>query len=153
MKGKLVGGSKGILDHGSMSVTEDEQQEALKGEQSSRTSSVGSQPSDGKRELAPSNFFRRPTWYEMTLMDAQEQEEAPRSTLRESKPLTKFPNFMALICSIIDFVTSSVQGATDQQGWRNANVQDDVCDSVPRSEGEPVPSGSSRSTFLAKREC
>jgi hypothetical protein len=136
-----------------MSVTEDEEQEAPKGEQSSQTSSVGSQPSDGKRELAPSSSVRRPSWYEMTLMDAQEQEEAPRSTLRESRPSTKFPNFMALICSVIDSVTSSIQGAADQQGWRDASVQDDVCDIVPGSEEEPVPGGSSRSTFLAKREC
>jgi hypothetical protein len=65
-----------------MSVAEDEEQEASKGEQSSYTSSVGSQPSDGKRELAPSSFVRRPNWYELTLMDAQEHEEAPRSTDR-----------------------------------------------------------------------
>jgi hypothetical protein len=58
----------------------------------------------------------------MTLMDAQEQEEAPRSTLRESRPSTKFPNFMALICGIINFVTSSVHGAAEQQGWRDASV-------------------------------
>jgi hypothetical protein len=32
-------------------------------------------------------------------------------------------------------------------------VQDDACDIVPRLEGEPVLGGSSRSTFLAKREC
>jgi hypothetical protein len=32
-------------------------------------------------------------------------------------------------------------------------VQDDVCDIMPGSEKEPIPSGSSRSTFLAKREC
>jgi hypothetical protein len=88
-----------------MSVTEDEEQEALKGEQlkdeqSSQTSSVGSKPSDGKRELSPSSSVRRPSWYEMTLMDAQEKE-ASRSTLRESRPSTKFPNFVALICSII----------------------------------------------------
>jgi hypothetical protein len=35
-----------------MLVTEDEEEEAPKGDQNSRTSSVGSQPSDGKRELA-----------------------------------------------------------------------------------------------------
>jgi hypothetical protein len=99
----------------------------LKGEQSSQTSSVGSQPSDGKRELAFSSSVRRSSWYEMTLMDAQEQEEAPKSTLRESRPLMKFPNFMALICSIIDYVTSSIQGVADQQGWRDASEQDDVC--------------------------
>jgi hypothetical protein len=33
LQGNPVRGSKGILDHGSMSVTEDEEQEALKGEQ------------------------------------------------------------------------------------------------------------------------
>jgi hypothetical protein len=44
---KLVGGSKGILNHGLMSVTKDEEREASKGEQSSQTSSVGSQPSVG----------------------------------------------------------------------------------------------------------
>jgi hypothetical protein len=76
---------------------------------------VGSQPSDGKRELSPSILVKRPSWYEMTLMDAQEQE-ASRSTLRESIPSMKFPNFVALICSIIDSVTSSIQEATDQQG-------------------------------------
>jgi hypothetical protein len=77
---------------------------------------VGSQPLDGKKELAPSSYVRRPSWYEMTLMDVQEQEEAPRSTLRESMPSAKFPNFMALICSVIYSVTSSIQGATDQHG-------------------------------------
>jgi hypothetical protein len=34
------------------------------------------------------------------------------------------------MCSVIDSETSSVQGAVDQQGWRDANVQDDVCDIV-----------------------
>jgi hypothetical protein len=48
---------------------------------------------------------------------------APRSIVRESKPLKKFPNFMALT------------------------------DIIPRSEGQPVPSDSSKSVFLAKREC
>jgi hypothetical protein len=48
----------------------------------------------------------------MILMDVE--EKAPRSTLRESMPSTKFSNFMALICSVIDSVTSSVQGAVDQ---------------------------------------
>jgi hypothetical protein len=136
-----------------MSVAEDKEQEALKGEQSSQTSSSGSQPSGGKEELAPSSSVRRPSWYELTLMDAQEHVEAPRSTDRESRPPKKCPYFRALMCSIIDSETSSVQEATDQQGWRDAIVQDDVCDIVPGSEGEPVPGGSSRSTFLAKREC
>jgi hypothetical protein len=72
LEGKHVDGSKGILDHGLMSVAEDEDQEAPKGTQCLETSSVRSQPSDGKRELAPSSFVKRPSWYEMTLMDAQE---------------------------------------------------------------------------------
>jgi hypothetical protein len=32
-------------------------------------------------------------------------------------------------------------------------VKDDVWDIVPRPEGKPVSGGSSRSSFLAKREC
>jgi hypothetical protein len=43
---------------------------------------VGSQPLDGKRDLAPSNSFKKPSWYEMTLMDAQKKVDDPRSTLR-----------------------------------------------------------------------
>jgi hypothetical protein len=153
LQGKPVGGSKGILDHGSMSVTKDEEQEALKGEQSSQTSSVRRQPSAGKRELAPSNSVRRLSWYELTLMDVQEREEDPRSTDMESRPPKKCPYFRALMCSVIDSETSSVQGAAAQQGWRDSSVQDDVCNIVPGLEEEPVPGGSSRSTFLAKREC
>jgi hypothetical protein len=80
-----------------MSVTEYKEQEASKGEQSSQTSSVRSQPSNGKRELAPFSSVRKPSWYEMTLMDAQEQVEAP-SALAKNRPSMKFPNFR--ICSI-----------------------------------------------------
>jgi hypothetical protein len=32
-------------------------------------------------------------------------------------------------------------------------MRDDVCDIVPESEAKPIPSGSLRNTFLAKREC
>jgi hypothetical protein len=126
--------------------------EQSKDEQSSQTSSVGSEPSEGKRELSPSSSVRRPSWYEMTLMDAQEQE-ASRSTLRERRPSMKFSNFMALICSIINLRLPVFREKLNQQGWRNASMQDDVCDIVPESEAEPVPGGSSGNTFLAKREC
>jgi hypothetical protein len=114
--------SKGILDlihsdvNGSMSVAEDEEKKALKGEQSSETSSSGSQPSGGEEELSPSSFVRRPSWYELTLRDAQEQVEAPRSTFRERRPPKKFPNFVALMSSIIDSESSSVQEATRPTG-------------------------------------
>jgi hypothetical protein len=49
----------------------------------------------------------------MTLLDAHEQDENPRRILREIIPSTKFPNIMELICSIIDFVISSIQGETN----------------------------------------
>jgi hypothetical protein len=48
------------------------------------------------------------------LKDAQEHVEAPRSTLRETKPPKKFPNFVALMSRIIDSESSSVQEAVDQ---------------------------------------
>jgi hypothetical protein len=70
-------------------VTEDEEQEALKGEQRSEASSSGSQPSGGEEELAPSSSVRRPRWFMQTLKDAQEHVEAPRSTVRESRPPKK----------------------------------------------------------------
>jgi hypothetical protein len=63
---------------------------------------VGKQPSNEKRELSPSCSVRNPNWYEMILMDSQEQVEAPRNTLRESRISMKFPNFRALICYVIE---------------------------------------------------
>jgi hypothetical protein len=85
-------------------------------------------------------------------MDAQEHVEIPRSTNRESEPSKKFPYFRALMCSIINSETSRFHEVVDQQGCRDSIVQDHVCNIVPRSEGEPVPDGSSRSTFLTKRD-
>jgi len=114
---------------------------------------VGSQPLDGQRELSHSSYVRRPSWYGMKLMDSQEQEEAPRSIDRESRPPNKCPYFRAPMSSVIDSNTSSVQGETNQQGWRDANVQDVVCNIVSRLKVEPIPGESSRNTFLAKREC
>jgi hypothetical protein len=91
---------------------------------------VRSQPSNGKRELDPSSLVRRLSWYKMTLMDAQEQEDS-RSTLRESIASTKFRHSVALICSVIDSVTSIIQGEIDKHSWRDSSVQDDVCEFVP----------------------
>jgi hypothetical protein len=85
--------------------------------------------------------------------DAQEHVEAPRNTFRESKPSKKFPNYMVLMSSIIDSKSSSFQEATDQHVWRNSMMKDDVWDIVPGPEGKLVLGGSSRSSFLAKREC
>jgi hypothetical protein len=96
---------------------------------------VGSEPSKEKRELSPSSFVRRPSGYKMTLMVSPEKE-VYRITLRETIPSMKFSNFVVLICSVVNSETSSVQGAADQQGWRNANMQDDVCYIVPESEAK-----------------
>jgi len=68
---------------------------------------VGSKPSDGKRELSHSISMRRPSWDKMTLMDT------PRNTLRERRPSKKFQNFVALICSIINSMNSSILGEDD----------------------------------------
>jgi hypothetical protein len=95
-----------------MLVAEDKEQEALKGEPSSQTSSSRSQPSGGK-DLTPSSFVKRLGWYELRLMDAHKHVEAPRRTNKEIRPPKKCPYFMALMCNIIDFETSSVQEAAD----------------------------------------
>jgi hypothetical protein len=98
-----------------------------------------------EEELAPSNSIRRPRWFKQTLKDVQEHVEAPRSTVKESRPPKKFPNFMALRSNVIE-------EAADHQVYQDATVQKDVQDIVPRSKGQLVPGGSSSSTFLAKRE-
>jgi hypothetical protein len=87
-----------------------------------------------------------------TLSRAKEHVEAPRSIFRESMPPGKFPNFVVLMSSIIDS-EYSVHEATNHQVWWDAIVQDDAWEIMLGSEGQPVPGGSSRSTFLAKREC
>lgn len=61
LQGKLVGGSKGILDHGPMLVAEYAEKEAQKGEQRSQDSTTGCQPSGGEEELAPSSSVRKPS--------------------------------------------------------------------------------------------
>jgi hypothetical protein len=58
------------------------------------------------------------------LRDAQEYVGVPRSTFRESKPLKKFPNYMALMSSIIDSESSSFQERANQQVWRDAIVEE-----------------------------
>jgi hypothetical protein len=79
------------------------------------------------------------------LKDAQEHVEAPRSTVGERRPPTKFPNLMALTSNVIE-------EAVDHRVYQDAMVQDDVSDIVSGLERQPIQGGSSRSTFLAKRE-
>ena len=85
-------------------------------------------------------------------MDAHENEDSS-STLRENRLLTNFTNFVALICCVNDSVTSSIQEAYNQQGWKDSCEKDDVCIIVPGLWGEPILGGCSGNTFLAKREC
>jgi hypothetical protein len=60
--------------------------------------------------------------------------------------LKKFPNYMALVCNIIDFEPSNFQEATNQQVWQGAMVEytsimkNDVWDVVPRLEGKSIVS-------------
>jgi hypothetical protein len=83
-------------------VVEDEEQEASKGEQRLKDSISRIQPLGGEEELVPSIFVMRPRWFKKTLKDAQKHVEAPRSTVRESMPPKKFPNFMALSNNVIE---------------------------------------------------
>jgi hypothetical protein len=61
-------------------------------------SSSGKQTS-GEKELSPFSSIRRPRWLSQTLRDVG---EVPRSAFKESKPLRKFLNYIALMGSIID---------------------------------------------------
>jgi hypothetical protein len=128
----------------SPTVAEDEEKEALKDEQCSTTSSSGSHTSGGEEELSPSSSVRRPRWLLQTLRDVG---EAPRSAVRESRPPRKFPNYMALMSSIIDVEPSSFEEVIDQQVWQDAMVEEytsimknDVWDIVSRPEGKSVVS-------------
>jgi hypothetical protein len=73
--------------------------------------------------------------------------EAPRITLRDSTPSTKFPDYMALMSNIIDSEPSSFQEAANQQVWQDAMVEgytsimkNDVWDIVLRLEGKSIVS-------------
>lgn len=75
--------------------------------------------------------------------------EHPNSTFKESRPpkkFSKFSKYMALMSSVIE-------DEIDKEVWRKAMVKDDAQDIMARLEGKLVPGGSSRSTFIAKREC
>jgi hypothetical protein len=76
--------------------------------------------------------------------NTQEYVGAPRSTFRKSRPSKKFPNYKALMSSIIDSKPSNFQKVADQQVWRDAIVEytsimkNDVCDIVPRPKGKSI---------------
>ena len=71
---------------------------------------MGSQPSNGKKDLSLSNPIRKITWYEMALKDAQYQAKDPRRIVQECRTLKKL---MELMCIIIDDKTFSFEEATN----------------------------------------
>jgi hypothetical protein len=81
------------------------------------------------------------------LRDAHEYVEAPRITLRESRPSKKFSNYMALMSNIIDSKPFSAQEGANQHVWCDAMVEEytsvmknDLWDIMPRLEGKSVVS-------------
>jgi hypothetical protein len=69
--------------------------------------------------------------------------EAPRSAVRERRPLRKFLNYMALMSRIIDVEPSSFKEVIDQKVWKDAMVEEYtsimryyVWDIVSRLEGK-----------------
>jgi hypothetical protein len=130
-------------------VAEDKKQEASKVEPRSPViSKAVQQPSSEEGEIrAPSTSIKRPQWFSQTLSDAQEHVETPKSTFRESRPPKKFPNYIALMSSILYFKASSFQEAANQHVWQDAMVEEytsimknDVWDIVPRPKGKSIVS-------------
>jgi hypothetical protein len=73
------------------------------------------------------------------LRDAHECVLDPKRKFRERNPPKKFPNYMALIRSIIDSKPSNFQEEANQQVWWDSMVEEytsimnnDVWDIVPR---------------------
>jgi hypothetical protein len=85
----------------SSTMTEDKEQQSPKDEQQSTVHTSG-----GEEELAPSSPVRRPRWLVKTLRYVG---EAPRSVVRDHRPLKKFPNYMVLMSGIIDVEPSNFE--------------------------------------------
>jgi hypothetical protein len=101
------------------------QEEEPKEESRTETSSARSQtPEEVREKSAPSTSVKRPRWFEHTLRVAWEHVEPPKSTFRESRPPSKFPQYMALMTNIIDSETSSFEEASRQQVWRDVIVEE-----------------------------
>jgi hypothetical protein len=54
-----------------------------------------------------SSSRRRPKWVERTLREAQEQVDAPRTSVRQSKPPERFSSYMALMSELIEVEPSN----------------------------------------------
>jgi hypothetical protein len=100
---------------------------------------------DAQFTPAESSSRRRPKWVERTLREAQEQVEAPQTSVRMSRAPQRFSSYMALMSELIEAEPSSFQEASEQQVWRDAMMEEyssimknDVWEVVPRPEGKSV---------------
>jgi hypothetical protein len=94
---------------------------------------------------AESSSRRMPKWVECTLREAQEQVDAPKTSVRMSKAPQRFSSYMALMSELIEAEPSSFQEASEQQVWRDAMMEEyssimknDVWEVVPRPEEKSV---------------
>jgi hypothetical protein len=77
------------------------------------------------------------------LREAQEQVEAPQTSVRMSRESQRFSGYMALMSELIEAEPSSFQEASEQHVWRDAMMEEyssimknDVWEVVPRPEGK-----------------
>jgi hypothetical protein len=73
----------------------------------------------------PSTSRRRKTkCAEQTLREAHEYVGAPRTSVRESRAPERFSSYMALMSELLEVEPSNFQGASQQQVWRDAMVEE-----------------------------
>jgi len=120
----------------------------LKNEHFSSNSSSGIQPLGEEEESTshPSSIMI-PRWLTQKLSDTQENVEAPRITVWESRIPRKLPNYMEFMSRIIDVEPSIFEEVTHQQVWQDGMIEDyasimknDVWDIVLRLEEKSVVS-------------
>jgi hypothetical protein len=58
------------------------------------------------------------------LREAHEQVDAPRTSVRQSKPPKRFSNYMALMSELIEVEPSNFQEAYEQHVWRDAMMEE-----------------------------
>ena len=66
---------------------------------------------------------RRPTWLHDTLQEA-EKHATPCGSFRERRRPQRFSRYMVLMSHIIDSDPSTSEEAIDQQGWRDAMMEE-----------------------------
>jgi hypothetical protein len=67
---------------------------------------------------------RKPKWIQDTLEEAQGSVGNPRQAVRESKPLERFCNYLALVSNIREVEPSTFEEATIQHVWKDAMMEE-----------------------------